>query len=438
MRPDLIAVSGFLATFILLIDRFLIINSGWHLSGIAELKRCGGLDISGGWANRLKANLVLVIRVILSIGIAQLTAIFVSILIFAADIDARARSVYLQADAPLIERATSAANAEIQRATDALKVEETRYAALAAQASAVRQNQIDPAANDPLVRQAQQEVEQLLAQKTRDDEELRRSERFESDEQGGIKSGADNSGKAGNGPRHRAAVAQVTSARAHAEATDRALEAARGRLDSLRGRTVVAGEAAKRKAADQTPEFESALKNENAERTRLQEQVTSLEEGRNEKIRRAVEQAPGYVALDLGFLNQIRLLGEIAASDPKLRAVILLIEVTSFGFELASVLGKAASFCPMVYSALLARDVYVGIARIVDEMMPILNKASASDPAACPFPVMPDAVVSAAASADGASSVQPGGAPTKPTPDPIEPAQPAKRPRGRPRKSSVH
>ena len=67
--------------------------------------------------------------------------------------------------------------------------------------------------------------------------------------------------------------------------------------------------------------------------------------------------APGYVAPEAGFLTQIRLLGQIADSDPKLRLVILLIELTSFGFELASVLGKATSFSPTVYSAVLARDV---------------------------------------------------------------------------------
>ncbi len=78
--------SLFIATFILFIDSYMIMRSGWHLSGIAELKR-GGLDISGGPVARIKTGFFLTFRIMLSIGLAQLTAIFVSLLIFAADIN---------------------------------------------------------------------------------------------------------------------------------------------------------------------------------------------------------------------------------------------------------------------------------------------------------------------------------------------------------------
>ena len=44
IRPDLIAIAMFLATFILFIDSYMVMRSGWHLNGIEELKRGGDGD----------------------------------------------------------------------------------------------------------------------------------------------------------------------------------------------------------------------------------------------------------------------------------------------------------------------------------------------------------------------------------------------------------
>jgi hypothetical protein len=86
IRPEIVVGSIFIATFIMFIDSYMIMRSGWHLSGIAELRRAG-LDISGGPVARIKAGLFLAFRIVLSIGLAQLTAVFVSLLIFGADVN---------------------------------------------------------------------------------------------------------------------------------------------------------------------------------------------------------------------------------------------------------------------------------------------------------------------------------------------------------------
>jgi len=52
----------------MLIDSYMVMRSGWHLSGIEQLKR-GGIDVSGGpWA-RIKATIFLAVRIALSIGL---------------------------------------------------------------------------------------------------------------------------------------------------------------------------------------------------------------------------------------------------------------------------------------------------------------------------------------------------------------------------------
>ena len=45
VRLDLIAASFFVATFLMAVESYMVLRSGHHLAGVADLKR-GGLDIS--------------------------------------------------------------------------------------------------------------------------------------------------------------------------------------------------------------------------------------------------------------------------------------------------------------------------------------------------------------------------------------------------------
>ena len=212
IRPELLLASMGIATFITLIDSYMIMRSGWHLSGIEELKR-GGLDISGGALARLKARFFLAIRILLSIGIAQLTAIFLSLILFGADIAARIEAPYLQANARLIANATTLVDGGIQRATEAVTAQSAQVAALSAQVTALRQNAIDPSSRDPQMRQAESEEAQLVTRQGKVEDELQSAETFASNELAGIKGDSSNSGQVGDGPRHRAAIEQVASAK---------------------------------------------------------------------------------------------------------------------------------------------------------------------------------------------------------------------------------
>jgi hypothetical protein len=107
--------------------------------------------------------------------------------------------------------------------------------------------------------------------------------------------------------------------------------------------------------------------------------------GGEQAIGRAIENAPDHVAADNGFLAGISELERIAERDTKIALIILLIDIISFGFELAAVLAKVTSYVPTTYAALLARDAYLRSARIVDEMMTQL-KQSEILPRAAPFP----------------------------------------------------
>ena len=429
IRPELVMVSMFIATFIMAINSYMVMRSGWHLSGIEFLKR-GGLDISGGPAARLKAGFFLMIRILLSVGLAQLTAIFLSLLIFASDIDARIQSTWRQANAHLLVGASEPVDAEIQRATDAVTEQTARVTALSAQVGSLRQNEIDPSA--AYTQAAQEELTQLLAQKAKADDELRAAEAFAANELAGIKAAPGNSGQVGNGPKRKAAMEQIANARNHAQESARALEAARARLDTLRSQHGSTNEAMKQQSHDQLPTFEKTLAAENARLTAMKDELARLTQGRGDAIRAALDKMPNHVRRDDGLLAQITVLELIAQGDSKIAAVIVLIDVISFGFELAAVLAKVTSYVPTTYAALLARDAYLRVVRMVDEMMVELKDGATSKNREAEI-LPPDLPADDERGHNGAST----GPNPFDNPDDDSP-QPPKRPRGRPRKTPLN
>ncbi len=429
-HPEILLGALGLATFMLMVDSFVVLRSGWHLSGIVQLKR-GGLDVSGGPLARLKATTFLFIRIQLSGCIALLSGIFFGLLVFASDLDARTGNTYRNANNQLIAQAAENVDAAIQRATEAVGAQNARVEALSTQLNTLRQHQVDPAAAAPAVQQTQQEVAQLLARKAKLDDGLLAAEAFGSQELAGA-AGEGHSGKPGAGPRHRAAMELVANAKTRLQETAHELDATRARLDTLRKQQQgPALEAMRQQAHDQLPVFETRLAEEQAKRSALNDELTRLTRDRGAAIRATIEKAPDYVAYDNGLLTQIKILDQIAQENPKVGWVILLIDVTAFGLELAAVLAKVTSFLPTTYAALLARDAYMGAVRIVDAMVKELNPEPSTDPKEPAIVMPPEPANDNWPAQEQAVRQNPFNGPDDPPPPP------PKRPRGRPRKSVV-
>ena len=370
--PSLLAASAFLASFIMSIDSYMILRSGWNLQGLQELKR-GGIDISGGAMASIKAGFFLAIRIILSIGIAQLTAIFLSLLIFGSDITARLQESYQKANAALIASSTTLVDEDIRRATNALNTETAQDAALAAQVTVLRQNEIDPSAGDPEVQLAEQQVAQLLAQKSAADQAVVHTEMFASDEIGGIIGAPGNSGVPGSGPRRHAALEAVSNAKDQDQQLIAELDTAQSRLGTLRSHSLTGSAATEQQSKTELPTFEPVLTAEETKLASMKNALAAQEANRDSAISAAVKAAPNYVPYDNGLLTQLTVLDQISHENRKITAVIILVDVTSFGFELAAVLAKVTSYVPTTYAALLARAAYMDVVRLVDEMMEELN-----------------------------------------------------------------
>jgi hypothetical protein len=423
IRPDVALAAMFIATFIMAIDSYMIMRSGWHLSGIEELKR-GGLDVAGGTLARAKAAVFLAIRIALSIGLAQLTAIFVALLIFGADIDARLLDKYREANAPLIATATTLVDGAIGRATAAATAQSDHVASLTAQATTVRQNEIE----SPQVQEAQREVARLIEENAKAEQDVKTAETFATNEMAGIRGANSNSGQAGRGPRYRAAMDQLTGAQTRAQKAARELNGARERLDNVRANTP-ANDTVRQRSHDQLIELEQTLAAEKAQLAVLKDDLAKLTAGREAAIRRSVEEAPGHVALEQGFLQQLIVLGQIADESRRIALVILLIDLVSFGFELAAVLAKVTSYVPTTYAVLLARDAYMRAVRVVDDMVAEL-KTRETDPPSSPDIIPPGHPLDIGETIDVTPAPEAGAINPEPPP--------ARRKRGRPRKNPLN
>jgi hypothetical protein len=430
VRPGIILAAFAIALFIMGIDRYVVVICGYHSEGLKEIARAG-IDIRGGFLIRLKAALFLVVWIFgLAVALAQITALFVSLIWFSADIHYRIVKKYLIANAPLMSQATTLVGDSIQRETDEVNSQSAHVAALSAQVQTLRQNVIDPAASDRAIQLAQQEVQQLLQRKTAAVHDLKEAESFATGEAAGLKHVPANSGVEGFGPRYRAAKLQVEDAKTRLQQIEDDLNAARARLDALRKQMSSANREVRQRSQDQLPSVEVDLRVETAKLTALKSDVARLIAGRERAIRQAVENAPTHVGYDDGFLAQLRTLEEIAQEDRKIELVILLIEIASLGLELAMVLAKVFGYAPTVYATLLASDHYRRIVSIVDDLTNDLN-GNEPEPHGCgPSPsgppaeaaALPDALIMPGPSASPAAAAPPS-------------PQPVKRKRGRPRKN---
>lgn len=366
IHPAFILGGMLTATLILLIDSYVFLRSGFHIDGLRQLAR-GGLDLTGDIGAKLKAGIFLILRLGLSTAFSALCGVFMGLIIFHADIAADLDHVFQQENAALIATTTRQADAEIQRAANVAQEAGTHVAALQKQVVAMRDGTVNPADSDASVQAAQQEVNQLLVEKSQRDTELAAAQKFGSDELAGIKGDPRNSGVRGPGPVRAAAEERVRTATANVAAASQALAEARSRLADLRKQTASTSGERGRQAQLLLPQLESDLQAATAQLAVSRDNLAQLTAHRDETIRAQIDNAPDRVGRGAGLLAQLSALRR-AAQDPEIAAVILLIDLTSFGLELAAVLSKVTSFIPMTYTALLARDAYMQNIRIVDQM----------------------------------------------------------------------
>jgi Domain of unknown function (DUF4407) len=285
LHPSLMVASMLIATMLLLIDSYGFCRAGFHADGIRELARAG-LDISGGFLMKFTAGLFLAFRILLALVFAQLTAVFMSLILYHADVMAHLEHKYQQQNAALIAAVTRRIDADIRQANDTVSV-------------------------------AQQRLDALQKQ------------------------------------------------------TDLTLSYLRGPLPWRNPERA-------RGAQTMLPELQRNLDAATSTLATLRENLAARINGRDAAIQDAIRQSPARVDAAMGLLAQISALREIA-HDPEVLFVIILIDLTSFGLDTAAVLAKTTAFVPTTYAALLARNAYVRVVTIADELEEIINRSGSKE-----------------------------------------------------------
>jgi hypothetical protein len=425
IRPSLIFVSVCMAIFIAQIDSY-IMKAQWYREGIAQLVK-SGIDMSEGALARIKGVAFLVVRIgVLSVGLAQLSALFLSLIIFSGDINARVEKQWREDNASLLAAATIQVNSQINRTADAVAHQTSVTQKLSSQTDSLRAGEI---ASEFAVEQAQRERSQLLDRKAKAEDDLAKAELFASNELAGIRGAPGNSGQAGRGPRRRAALENLDNSRRRIQEVTNALTASDARLESLQRSRPAESEANRQRIRDQRIAFEESLKAENAKLAALKDELDEKVSRREKAIRDAVEGAPNHVRRDDGLLAQIRILGQIADENPRMAFIIILIDLVAFGFELAPVLAKVFGHVPTGYAALLAYTSYMEGVRIAERMSADL-KAIDDQQQGSAENVPGEKPAEGEPNPDTASGTDAFESPNNPVPPP-----PVKRGRGRPRKS---
>jgi len=419
----LIAGAIAVAVLIGLIDSYVFLRGGVFEEGISQL-RLAGLDLNERTAAKIQRAIALAIRLLFSVALALLIGCFAGLGLFKADIRAEGDRQWQQQNSTRIEEAKLQIDGEIRRATDAVESEEAHVASLQKSLTTMREGAVNPAANDVSVQAQQQELNQLLAEKSRREAELVAAQTFASNEMAGAVGNSSNTGQRGRGPVRIAAEERLKSATANLAAADHALADARARLDDLRKQTASTDGDRSRQAQSQLQPLEAELKEATARLGSQRETLTKLTGNREGDIRAKVEAAPDYVGRDQGLIGQLKALRQIA-KDPEIATVIFLIDFVTFMLEMACVMGKIMSPIPTSFSALTARDIFMRLTRIVDGMMAELDRGpdpDADGPDVSGGPANDNNL-------DHGFRAPPGINPDRPVIPP-----PAKRPRGRPRK----
>jgi hypothetical protein len=354
-RLEIVAAALLLATIVLLADSYLFVRPSWYLQGVAELER-GGLKLPGTTWAKVTHGLSILLRLFtLSLALAQLLAIFFSLLIYEKDLSAELDREQERRNREIYLRATTAVDGAIGEAAAEHTRLQARIGELHEEEKKLRHTAIEGSAVDPEMEPALARVKQLAAAVDNAAAELEAAEKFASDELAGIRSAKGHSGQKGHGPVRRAADERVQNARKRLELAKQDFAAADAKVAALRQADAGSG-GRKREMAD------AKLAELQATRTKMEERLLAVEAALNERrqnrerdIRKAVEGDPAYAKKEDGFLARWQALQRLM-EEQYAWVVVLLLDVALFAVECAAFMSKTMAFIPATYATIIARD----------------------------------------------------------------------------------
>ncbi len=343
-----------IASIVLLMDSYVIVRSSWYVQGLKELKR-GGLEVPGTVSARISSAFFLMIRILLTLVLAQLTAIFFSLLIYKKDIATELEADHQRRNAPLLARLTSTTDEGVESARKYVEALRAQLGASVGEEERLRRMAVDPTSDDPQVKLLLERIASLTAAKMETSRALQKEQDFAANEKGGLRVAPGNSGLGGPGRVYKAALERIANLQRTLDRLDRDLSIAESKLSDLR--TSKSGVAGQRKDAATARLGDAATGRQDlaARLAAAEAALAELTASRQRVLRNAIESDPNYKSRDTGFLASWKALLKLA-SDPWVALVIFLIDAAAFFLELSAVISKTTTFVPATYATLIAQD----------------------------------------------------------------------------------
>jgi hypothetical protein len=366
----LAAIGGalFIALLLSQLDLAVFVAASFKATGIAVLKRMAGLDLGEYSAHAIAQNIVSIgARCLIALTFALMTAIGVSLAVDSDAIRQHRIEVYQTQHKPEFDASAARIDARIADSKVALANQKTAVAALALQVKALQATVLNPMAGDPTIAAAQTDVDRLTkdlgdAQTAADDAKATATK-----ELNGIASPS-TSGRAGSGPKARAASTLAAIATARVTSLTTQLAAAQQHLATLQANFTGDLSALRQSATAQQQAVQGQLDEAMSKLDALQKTSDSLVQHRNDLITSDIEGGANYVPPADGFIAQFESLIELVQEHPVTIAIIAVLDAAAFLLEISFILFRSlGGLQPSVLCALIAQREFLEVARIGEE-----------------------------------------------------------------------
>ena len=357
LRFSDVALGLLVASMVVLLDLTLFVSASHYTQGLTQAAHTGQFKPPLIRGAKAKAGLLLAVRIGIAVATANVAATSVSLEIYNKEIHAQITRDHVRQNAPIIAQATNRVEENIRSSEGRQQALAASIAKVDAEIAQLGATIVDPRVSDPELRTAIDALARAQAAKAEAEAALLEARSAMADELDGTlraprRGGPRRSGRAGQGPKYRAAVQRLEAAEIQLQTATGAVASAEARIAAIR--TGNAGEVDRKTSAARTRMAE--LNRQRATDVRRLAEVTAEHRtryaDRDRLVQEAVRNDPNFISREEGLLTRLKALRELM-NEPAVAAMVYLLDFLLVLLELAAVLGISLAFTPSTYALLV-------------------------------------------------------------------------------------
>jgi hypothetical protein len=330
------------------------IGAHWTLQGL-EFCRSRGLIPIGGWQDRVKRIVPIVIRWTFSTFIAYALTDFVMLKFFEADIERYLAEEYRSQNRTSTETATQQYEALISRGIAQIEFSDQRIDALGREHTRLAGTLVPTAVDiDRQIEGHLDRIKKLQVDKDRAIQSMNEFRRDIAAENHGIRLREENTGRAGQGTYFKfySDMAALHEAIANTKTAEITTETKA--IEDLRQQRTMITDSSATSISARLASIERNLREEVERRTSLTTNLQSLQDGRADSIAKQIRTMPNYVPMPAGILPKLEALSAIVARSALVANLIFSMKILIMLLESAGPLAKVVFTTPGLYQLSMA------------------------------------------------------------------------------------